>query len=562
MELGQKRLVVTIAVLFLLSGGTVSAGPPQSGDWVVDTTVIESDSELVLDGNLIVRDGGHLTLSNVTLRIKEGLGGSYGILVANGCKLTLVKSTVISDSTGKGYTFVVEGELDATDSRIEGLLGEGGGKEEGLVVKEGTLTLTRTTISSARGTALFLNEADATLEDSVIDGNGGSGVLITGISSPRLVRTNITNNGEFGVLVQGMASPELLDCLISDNGRDGASIDGGSGSFTGNRLQNNGGHGVSSKDSSTGVSFNGDTIIGNSGWGVTSQRGAMTLKGVVFEQGGRTNSLGRTSQAWGLTVGVEDIDGNPKVDAEVKVTSKNGVDHGPILTDGMGLAYFENLVASQLWNNGSTWNENPYTIRVDVKEDGQTLTSFLEMNLTDNSDVKVLVDFADLALSNLYVAEERVTKGDEVEVSVMVSNIGGKDSGGFSVTFFDGAKAIGTKRMDALVKGTSQEVTMKWRTSDAASGKHTIRAVVDLKDEVLERDESNNELSVKAEVEESAILVYAIPILIVVGVVGLLGFKVYTWVLMKRLEKKQKEKKEEETVDFTVVEEDLEKEEE
>ena len=126
---------------------------------------------------------------------------------------------------------------------------------------------------------------------------------------------------------------------------------------------------------------------------------------------------------------------------------------------------------------------------------------------------------------------------------VVVTNLGGTDPGEFSLVFYDGSRVIKKKKVDGIEPGASKEVAIKWGTDKVSPGEHKIRAVVDPGNEVPETNETNNEQSIEAEVKESIILTYAIPILLIIGIAGLGGFKLYHYVLLKRLEKKQRMKR-------------------
>jgi subtilase family serine protease len=195
---------------------------------------------------------------------------------------------------------------------------------------------------------------------------------------------------------------------------------------------------------------------------------------------------------------------------------------------------------------------SPYTVEVTLKGADWAVSKSVNTSLSANLKLPVTIDLADLALSNLYVSKDSFTAGEDVEASVIVTNLGGTDPGEFSVVFYDGSRVIKKKKVDGVDPGASKEIAVKWRTDKVSPGKHKVRAVVDPGNQVPETNETNNEQSIEVEVKESIILTYAIPILLIIGIAGLGGFKLYNYVLLKRLEKKQrlkrkKYKKEEKT---------------
>lgn len=553
----EMALVLPLVMVLCAMGTTVwaptpvSGQAPDTGDWVIVNRTVVLDQNISLDGDLIVEGTGDLTLDNVTLTMGPGMR----VLVKAGGRLTIKDGHVRAGDVVNGYYFEVEqGELVLEGSSVTGMIGGG------ITVGNGELTMKGSDVVSSIGTGIYLHLSDATIEDSRVSGNGEYGIVIEGPSNVRLVRTTVADNSDVGVLVSDGATPELIDCVISGNARDGVRVTGSSPTLTGNRVVNNGGHGISVEDAPGGVSLNGDTIVGNAGWGVISNGGTVVMEGVTFDEGANPNALGRSSRSWALTVTVAGPNEQAVKDAEVTITSRTGVVHGPVLTDQDGDVFFDRVIEQRIWNNGTMGAENPYVVHVEMKVDGTTLEKDMEMNITDDRELKMELEQGDLAVSNFHVSDSSFVKGDDVEVSAIVSNIGGVDVGGFAVTFYDGSKVIRTKRYDGLDAGMSMDVAARWDTGDLAIGKHSVRVVVDPVNELAEKDETNNELKEKAIVEDSPLMSYAIPILIVVGVLGLVGFKLYSWALVRRLERKQKDRKKrrkgEDTVEFTAIEEE------
>ena len=44
---------------------------PEMGDWIINNIAAVSNKTIILNGNLIIQDGGDLTLNNVTLIMKN-----------------------------------------------------------------------------------------------------------------------------------------------------------------------------------------------------------------------------------------------------------------------------------------------------------------------------------------------------------------------------------------------------------------------------------------------------------------------------------------------------------
>src|SRR2546426_2241341 len=60
------------------------SGPPTAGDWTVTNTQLCDGITIVMDGNLIIANGGDLTIRNGGLKFVEDTSHIYGITVAGG----------------------------------------------------------------------------------------------------------------------------------------------------------------------------------------------------------------------------------------------------------------------------------------------------------------------------------------------------------------------------------------------------------------------------------------------------------------------------------------------
>jgi len=116
--------IVPFAMLVLapLKGFLVfSADPLASGDWIVTGVEIYSNHEVfVLNGNLIVENGGNLTLKGVTLKMNCTYDGQYNITVKTGGAFYVLEGSVItSANSSNGYCFFVLSEATFRMSESE-----------------------------------------------------------------------------------------------------------------------------------------------------------------------------------------------------------------------------------------------------------------------------------------------------------------------------------------------------------------------------------------------------------------------------------------------------------
>jgi len=94
-RLGRKAFTIMILGLMCMSGfsgiiknvrsdGSGNYPPPEDGDWVITNDTVVWNETILLNGNLIIRNGGNLTLRNVTLEMDCSSDGEFGIEVQDG----------------------------------------------------------------------------------------------------------------------------------------------------------------------------------------------------------------------------------------------------------------------------------------------------------------------------------------------------------------------------------------------------------------------------------------------------------------------------------------------
>jgi hypothetical protein len=544
----MKRLisaVVLVALLCLVLGlqfinlNTVQAQslPPQSGDWIIENATALHDGEYTLKGDLVIKRSSSLELLNVTLWFDPEEDGGNGILVEEGAYLALYSGCKIgiSQST-KRMTFVVRGDAYISDSTVEGLYGNG--EKGGLVVEEGNLEMTRTTLSGSSGTGIYLEHAQSTLLYSAIENNDGSGIIIVG-GTPLLSGCNITSNGGDGISITGGASVDVLDCVIEYSGGNGISIDGSSGLIRNNSITSNGNNGVTCNDVLEGLTLEENFIKSNSGWGIYSTGGEPDLvsNGIAGEG---ENLLGRIFLARHLSVKVSSKDGSPKVGAMVIVESQTDYQAGNLLTNETGSVYFNTVVVRRLMNDGQDIVDDEYSVTVTLSDQDGGVSQTKTVTMDQNRFLSFSMDPADLVISDLQISDREVNEGDKVDISAVLSNTGGSEARDITLTFYDGSKVIKETTIASLKPGASEEVSAKWDTSDESTGKHKIKVIVDPEDDIKEMNETNNDVSGHVEVNLNPIFKYAIPILIALAVLGIGGYNLYYWVVIKRIQSKQR----------------------
>jgi parallel beta-helix repeat protein len=93
------------------------------GDWIVTGYEAIEDRAIILDGNLLIRPGGSLTLTNVTLLIEQGSKSLYQIYAEAGSSLVISNCTIAPAQTGERFAFIVQGaHFTLENSRLVGMM--------------------------------------------------------------------------------------------------------------------------------------------------------------------------------------------------------------------------------------------------------------------------------------------------------------------------------------------------------------------------------------------------------------------------------------------------------
>jgi hypothetical protein len=111
----------------------------------------------------------------------------------------------------------------------------------------------------------------------------------------------------------------------------------------------------------------------------------------------------------------------------------------------------------------------------------------------------------DLIVESISWSPETVYEGDEVEFTVTIQNNGAVDAGSFYV-FLEGIHVSMLKRINSLHAGGSTDVLFTETMPDDCEGVHTIKAIADVNEQVVETIETNNEETASLTVHYSGTL--------------------------------------------------------
>jgi hypothetical protein len=434
--------------------------------------------------------------------------------LAEGGDIIVQGSLTIQNSTVTARSVVVLGELHAINSTIDAFLDVTGGNA---LLENCTLA----------GHGVALTNATARFHSCRFSGSPADGIRIFGGGGQELSGCNISGNFGNGVLLEGAASPGIFNTTISGNGGDGLRSSGSSPVIEGCTIGSNRGDGVHAEDSLPGLSLEATLITGNGGWGLSSVRGAVNASGCSF----RDNALGREVRAWSLTVHVHGVDDSPRPGADVVIRDALGGLAGPVRTDAGGVAAFGALEQARVDGGGNVTAYDPHALLVTLKGiiQGQNFT--LDRNLV----LDVMVDLPDLEVFGLH-ASSPVRIGQTVLITVDVTNVGASEARNFIVAFYNGSHLIEKKVVADLEPGASVGLSASWVPSE--TGKAALRVKADSGNSIPEMNETNNQGKLTVDVEQTFGMQFAIPIILLIGVVGFASFKLYQWLSFRRLTRK------------------------
>jgi len=104
----------------------------------------------------------------------------------------------------------------------------------------------------------------------------------------------------------------------------------------------------------------------------------------------------------------------------------------------------------------------------------------------------------DLTIASIDYTPKPVTAGQPVNISVIVSNIGGADAETFKVSVFVNDSEVAVKGVEWLRANESIELVFEW--TPPTPGTYIIKAIADSDNEIVESDEANNEAKITIEV--------------------------------------------------------------
>jgi len=105
------------------------------------------------------------------------------------------------------------------------------------------------------------------------------------------------------------------------------------------------------------------------------------------------------------------------------------------------------------------------------------------------------------------------------------------------VAFYNGSHLIEKKVVARLEPGASVGLTASWVPS--GTGHEVLKVKADPSNSITEMNETNNQGKLTVNVEQTFGTQFAIPIILLIGVLGFAGFKFYQWLSLRRPTRKK-----------------------
>lgn len=189
--------------------------PPSSGDWIISDNTYVYNETIVLNGSIIIENGGKLTLENVTLKFNCTFDGQFNITVKSGGSLNITRSTITAwNPVYRYFISVFQGaHFNLSDSNLSygGYSTESDGLYSGLYVEAEHSEIRNNKIQNFKY-GMTLKEA----HQSIVDNNTILNIY-HGIFIYYTHHVNVTNNYIYNAEGNGIYPVYCHNILISDN---------------------------------------------------------------------------------------------------------------------------------------------------------------------------------------------------------------------------------------------------------------------------------------------------------------------------------------------------------
>jgi len=237
----------------------------------------------VLNGNLIVEDGGNLTFRKVILKMNCTYNGQYNITVKPGGSFYVLEGSVITSANpDKRYAFTVWSTFRMNNSELHECGWHGdewawglsiacddaivensllSHSEQGIVIWNDGAVVCNNNITANNHVGIAVWGCSPIINDNHISSNYGG--IHAGTSSPTIANNTITSNSGEGICFWDEANPIIQDNIITLNGIGIVGSFDCSPIIQGNNITSNNELGIVLKPNCTGM-IQGNIIANNS----------------------------------------------------------------------------------------------------------------------------------------------------------------------------------------------------------------------------------------------------------------------------------------------------------
>jgi parallel beta-helix repeat protein len=565
-------ILISLAASMLLMGnvflnsfqgvgeGTGDYPPPSDGDWIITSETHIQEETLTFERNIVIQDGGKLTLDNVTLILNASNYGELWISVKNGGELNIINNSKLMQGTSEvNYDFMYENGSSGKISESE--IRDCGWDDGGTFLSTG---------------GVLISSEDVVVENSSFHHNYMG--IITFSVSPKIANNEITDNLKYGITLVNSSSqiignkisfnpvgiyslysdPKIIDNEIMDNG-DGARFYYSSVSIKGGEFSSNSPDdcttGACSADESgkgllveaSNLTMDGVEVSYNSK-GLIAQYSLVELNNCTFRDNLVDGISGEFSEAnmsynlfanntryginWMYTLlEVDDTNifsentGEARIiqlwDVKVRVIDSSGdwISNAKIEFEGSGNSYSSTTTITGMatkavaeyiiTNDGIKVDYNTYKVTAKKKAswDGVEYSNYTTEEIIYNTEIDVVIPLKkpDLLVKKIEFSKTPVVDS-EVKIKVKVANEGDTIANNVSivVTQKDSSGRSQIVNKSTFSIGPLQELTMTFKWTPYVDGDTSVIAELDSTKNIKETNEENNELEVTVDVSQKA----------------------------------------------------------
>ena len=252
------------------------------GDTTIWNTIVKSNTEIILNGNLTIASGGSLTLTNVTLRINCTSNGSNHIEVQGGGALYINDTDGDPSTRGDAtnitalnpnhrFTFLVRSgatfQMNNSELHHCGYTGDYPYTGAGLWINTNNTHVENNTLTNNHHGIILYYAHHNTLENNTATNNSGHGFYLYGSSNNTLENNTAANNSDDGFRLYGSSNNTLENNTATNNSYGFYLYGSSNNTFSGNTATNNGNDGFKLYYSSNNT-FSNNTAADNGGDGL------------------------------------------------------------------------------------------------------------------------------------------------------------------------------------------------------------------------------------------------------------------------------------------------------